>query len=536
MADGTQYPSPFLFSPENLQSWLYSRLCFYLHHIYSLLEAKFLLMRNVKKNVVYSAIGYMLPLLAALVTIPIMVKHLGSDLYGLYAICISLVGFMTLVDLGVGQTVVKYVAEYEATEQRYAVKPLLDIAFLIYVVIGFLAASLLFGFSGKLGTFFFENNEQQLLAKSVLQLTAIALFFSYVNQFFVNVCRAYHRFDIPSIMQNVGNLGGIVLASVLLLMGYSIKAIMLGYIVIYSTAFVYGYYASSKVIPAEIRLGFAFDRDVFQVILDFSLYAFISNFLHSLTSRGDKLFIGGIIGAEAVTFYQIPYTIAQMANGIVHTLVQIVFPRFSELVALEEEEKLAALYKTVTQAMMLISGFLAVLLITVGDDFLNLWLSEAFAAKAAITLQIIAVYSFFQANIVVSYWLVQSTGNTKLIAWISLLGATIYFMSVYFLGKTFGYNGAAAALFGLLVPVPIWFIWLQRHLAYRFGEYLWWLSVTILGVLSLIYALNTMNDYLDNPLLAILADGVIAAGLLLGGLWLLFKPSQLTWFVKRHSA
>ena len=493
-------------------------------------------MKNVKKNVVYSAIGYILPLLAALVTIPIMVGHLGNDLYGLYAICISLVGFMTLVDLGVGQTVVKYVAEYEATEQRHAVKPLLDIAFLIYVVIGFFAAGLLFGFSGKLGSFFFDSSEQQLLAKSVLQLTAVALFFSYVNQFFVNVCRAYHRFDIPSIMQNVGNLGGIVLASVLLLMGYSIKAVMLGYIIIYSAVFIYGYFSWRRIVPNEITLGIAFDNVVFKQILNFSSYTFLGNFTNSLTSRGDKLFIGSIIGAEAVTFYQIPYTIAQMANGIVHTLVQIVFPRFSELVALEEEEKLAALYKTVTQAMMLISGFLVVLLITVGDDFLSLWLSAAFATKAALTLQIIAIYSFLQANIVTSYWLVQSTGNARLIALISVVGAIIYFASVYYFGKVFGDHGAAAALFGLLVPVPIWFVWLQRHLAYRFSEYLLWLGMTIITVLSMIYALNRLNDYLANPLLAILVDGVIASAFLLGGFGLLFQLGRLNGFIERHSA
>ena len=44
-------------------------------------------MKNVQKNVNFSGVGYILPLIAALATIPIMVKYLGIDLYGLYAIC-----------------------------------------------------------------------------------------------------------------------------------------------------------------------------------------------------------------------------------------------------------------------------------------------------------------------------------------------------------------------------------------------------------------------------------------------------------------
>ena len=176
-------------------------------------------MKNVKKNVIFSGVGYILPLSAALVTIPLMVKYLGTDLYGLYAICISLVGFMTLVDLGVGQTVVKYVAEYEATNRQDEVKPVLDIALLIYLVIGLCTAGLLYMFSAELGRTFYDSadDNKRVLAQSVLHLTAIALLFSYVNQFFLNVCKAYHRFDMPALIQNVGNLGGIVVSSIILI-------------------------------------------------------------------------------------------------------------------------------------------------------------------------------------------------------------------------------------------------------------------------------------------------------------------------------
>jgi O-antigen/teichoic acid export membrane protein len=95
---------------------------------------------STRKNVVFSAFGYALPLLAALATIPIMVSKLGTDLYGLYVICTSLIGFMTLVDLGIGQTVIKYVAEYEATDKKVKVQPVLGVALLTYLIIGAVSA------------------------------------------------------------------------------------------------------------------------------------------------------------------------------------------------------------------------------------------------------------------------------------------------------------------------------------------------------------------------------------------------------------
>ena len=471
-------------------------------------------MKNVHKNVIFSGVGYLLPLVAALATIPIMVKYLGTDLYGLYAICISMVGFMTLVDLGVGQTIVKYVAEYEITDKRDEIKPLLDISFLIYVAIGLLASGLLYVFSAELGRLFYNVPERQGLAQSVLHLTAIALFFSYTNQFFINVCKAYHRFDIPSIIQNVGNLGGIILSTVLLLLGYSIQEIMFGYIIIYAAGFVFGYVSCLRILPTEIKLGFSFDKTVFEKILGFSFYTFISNLMASLTTRADKLVIGGVIGTEAVTFYQIPYTIAQMANGIIHTLVQIVFPRFSELVGLNDHDRLLSLYKKVTLIMLFISTLIEVALMSAGGEFLKIWISPEFAAKATLTLQIISIYFFLNSNIVTSYWLIQSKGNAKLIALISIFGATIYFIGLHYLGKHFGYNGAAAALFIILMPVPIWFFWVQRHVGHPVIEYLMWVASAALigGVFS--YLLLQLNSWINNSLLAILVDGAIITSLL----------------------
>ena len=144
-------------------------------------------LKNARKNVIFSGVGYALPLVAALATIPVMVISLGTDLYGLYIICTSLIGFMTLVDLGIGQTVIKYVAEYEATDKRAKVQPVLNVALLIYLVIGLLSAVLLFVFSSNVAAALYTDVQKQVLAQQVLQITALPLFFSYMNQFFLDV-------------------------------------------------------------------------------------------------------------------------------------------------------------------------------------------------------------------------------------------------------------------------------------------------------------------------------------------------------------
>lgn len=469
-------------------------------------------MKNIQRNVIFTGIGYVLPLLASLLTIPLMLRHFGTDVYGLYIICISLIGFMNFIDLGVGQAIVKYVAEYEVTGERDKVKPVLDIGLLSYIVLGLLTVGLLYGFAPALSAFIYDNNLQNReMAQAALRITSLALLLSYVNQFFLNVCRAYHRFDIPALIHNSANIGGIVLASILLVMGYSLREVLWGYVLVQSIALICGFWFSRQVLPEGLRFGLSFDAGIFAAMISFSVYTFIGNSVIALTSRADKLLIGGVIGTEAVTYYQIPFTIAQMLNGIVNTLVHIMFPRFSELASLGSGQELLRLYKNATHVVFFISAFIAVMLVTTGESFLSLWISPEFAAKTVITLQLIAVFSFFNSNLVVAYWAAQGAGEAKLTALVIVLSAVAYGFGIFYLGERYSYNGVAVALYLGLLPFPLLFMWVSRHIGHRIHQYLLGLLLTfVLGTLA-VYLLAYMNSHITSRLMHIFANGAVAA-------------------------
>ncbi|MEB4591167.1 oligosaccharide flippase family protein [Candidatus Thiothrix sp. Deng01] len=478
-------------------------------------------MKNVQRNVVFSVVGYALPLLAALATIPFMVSKLGTEFYGLYVICVSLIGFMTLVDLGVGQSIIKYVAAYEATGQQAKVAPVLNVSLLVYVALGAVSVVLLYALAPMLAAHLYGDPYKQMLAQKVLRITTLPLFFSYLNQFYLNVCKAYHRFDVPAVIHNLGNLGGIAVATALLLADFSLVGVMWGYVAVQALALASGYIASHKVLPAGIHPYPVFDRVIFDEIVSFSFYTFMGNFFSSLTTRADKLLIGLVIGTEAVTYYQIPFTIAQMANGIIHTLAQIAFPRFSEMSSLNDKEGLLALYRKVSEAMFLISMVLAVMMITVGGDFLGLWISPEFAAKAGPTLQIIAAYFFLHSNTVAGYWVLQGSGQAKLTALIGMVGMTAYFIGIYYLGGKYSYNGVAFALFLLLSAVPLQYMWINRYIGHSCINYL--AQVLMFGLLGygLVCGLELFNQQLNNSLLEIIADAVLMLLMLAFGLWII---------------
>lgn len=481
-------------------------------------------MKNIHRNIAFSGLGYILPLIASLATIPLMIKYMGHDVYGLYIICISLIGFMTFVDLGVGQAIVKYVSQYEATGENAKIKPILDIALMMYVVLGITIAGLVTLFSLPLGKLIYNHDAiKATMAAKALSITALAFLLSYINQFFLNIFKAYHRFDIPAVIQNSANIAGVVSATVLLLLGYDLLVILWGYVAIQVVALTAGYLLGKQVLPQGVTLGLSFDQHIFAEMLGFSVYTFVSNFLGGVVSRLDKFIIGAILGTEAVTYYQIPYTIVQMANGLIQVLSQITFPRFSELSSLNDVAGRLALYKRSMLLVFVVSMVLAVGLISSGGAFLALWLSAEFAAKSTLTLQIIALYFFFQSNTVVAYWALQGSGNAKVTAISSFLGTVAYVVGIYFLTQYFGYNGAALSLFLLLTPMPYFYLWVQRNVGHKFSEYLLLTGLFIVLGAALVFVLSLIHGYIASPLFIILMDGVILAGLMAAALLYFFK-------------
>lgn len=218
-----------------------------------------------------------------------------------------------------------------------------------------------------------------------------------------------------------------------------------------------GYVASRHVLPDNIRPVPVFNRQIFDEIVSFSTYTFVGNFIGSLVSRADKLLIGILVGTEAVTFYQIPFTIAQMANGIVHTLAHIAFPRFSEMFSQGNQEGLLNLYRTANDIVFLVSMMIAVMLVTVGAAF------ALFLLMLTVPLQYV--------------WIARHVGHgcleylTQVLAF--LLGgySIVYFLEN--LNTWIGHSLLEILLNGLLVTVTlvvaVWGVLRERKVVGRVG-------------------------------------------------------------------
>src|SRR5260370_24889136 len=98
--------------------------------------------RLIAKNSIFNLIGQVLPMLAGLLTIPYIIRGLGTAEYGILSIAFMLLGYFSIFDLGLSRATVKFVAENLSPEKIHRVPELVWTSLSLLVALGCLGGTL----------------------------------------------------------------------------------------------------------------------------------------------------------------------------------------------------------------------------------------------------------------------------------------------------------------------------------------------------------------------------------------------------------
>ena len=92
------------------------------------------------KNGIYSALSWVFPIIFAFVATPVVVRGLGDELYGLYAVILGFISYS--FTFGIGKTAAKYVSEYKATGEFAKISETVSAALWLSLGIGIIGAAI----------------------------------------------------------------------------------------------------------------------------------------------------------------------------------------------------------------------------------------------------------------------------------------------------------------------------------------------------------------------------------------------------------
>jgi O-antigen/teichoic acid export membrane protein len=446
------------------------------------------------KNAVYNAVGFIFPVAVNLITTPYIVHKLNTDIYGIYVLAISLMGMLSFLDLGFGQGIIKFVSHYEAKNDFKKINEVVNTSLLINIAMGLLGGLIIFLLSDFLSKKVFKLKPEQIeLAINSFKIVSVGFVLNLISSTFSNIPKALLRYDISVKVQNIVWFLSVISSVIVLYLGYGLVEMLIFYVIFQSLGLISYFWFSKKLIH-NLKLSLKFNKDVFKEIFGFSIFTAINSITGNIVFRLDKMIIAYFLGPSAVTYYQIPFTISQMANGFTSSILQHLFPAVSFLNSAGEKDKLKQVYIKSTKIVIAFSLIIFSGLVLFGKPFLKIWIGEEISEIAYPLLVIISLVYFFISISNVGFYYYNGLGFSKINMISSFVGAIAYVVSAIILIPAFNIKGAALSFVFILLPYPVYIYILNRVLGFSQAEYLKMLAKSV-ALLVLILALNFVSYF-----------------------------------------
>ena len=399
--------------------------------------------RLLARNTAYNLIGQISPFLVALISVPILIKGIGTERFGVLSMAWMVMGYFNLFDLGVGRATTKFVAEFIELGKRKELGPLVLTSLLILLGFGVIGG----GIAAALSPWLVHR---VLNITPGLQAEALPSFFLMALSVPVVILAAGAR-GILEADQRFGLINAIRIPSTsttflapLVVMFFSgtlvhmIATLVICGIVSLTLYLIFGF----RVLEIPWR-GTTLSRPYFRRLLSFGGWITISNLVAPLMGNMDRFFIGSILTLTSVTYYVTPFDAATKLFIIPIGLVGVLFPAFSAYSA-SGSDRLPKLHDTAIRYILLFMSPVVVVMIALAHPLLKLWLGPDLAQHCTVILQILGAGILFSSVGRVPQNAIQAVGRPDLTAKLFLIELPLYIPALLLATRAYGIVGAAA--------------------------------------------------------------------------------------------
>jgi O-antigen/teichoic acid export membrane protein len=397
------------------------------------------------RNTIYNLVGLGIPLLIAVVTIPVIIKYIGKERFGILSLAWAVFGYLSVFDIGLGQAATRYVAESLGKGERHKVPKYLWTSILFQSFMGMVGALALI-IATPLLVKRILNIPQALQgeAQTVFILVAISLPVALVSGSFRGALEAGQRFDLVNAVKIPSGAASNLLPLIGALAGFSLPGIVL--LILFSRVLTLMAWAilNYKIYP-EIRGRISLHSDTVRPLLKFGSWITISSFINPILTYLDRFMIGALLTVTAVSYYAAPYEMTVRLGILPGSLLMLLFPAFSALHGMQDEDRIRTLFGRSTKYMLIIIGPIIIIIIIFARFILNLWLGKDFAQNSFLVLQILAAGDILNTLANVPMGFLLGKGRSDIPARFHMIEVIFYVPLLWFLIKKLGIQGAALA-------------------------------------------------------------------------------------------
>lgn len=401
---------------------------------------------SLKKNVVANFIGQGWTALMGLAFIPLYIQYLGVEAYGLIGFYAVMQAWLTLLDMGITQSLSREMARFTAgAHTSESIHDLLCSIELISLVLAVLMCLLVWLLSGYIAMHWL--NAQKLSTgevTSAVTLMGFVIALRFIEGIYKGALLGLQKqvaVNLVNIAIATMRYGGVV--AVLAWFASSIKVFFVWQAfssiisVLLFVCLVYKTLPKPNMIPK-------FSTRAIKEVWRFASGMLGITFLALLLTQVDKVILSKLITLESYGYYTLAATVAGCLALISVPATQAIYPKMVEYVAQKKSQELTDLYHQGAQLISVLIAPVAMMLVFFGKDIIYMWSGDInLATKTAPILLPLALGSFLNCLVWMPYQLQLAHGWTSFAVTVNTIAVLILVPAIFLVTPSYGAVGAA---------------------------------------------------------------------------------------------
>ena len=446
-----------------------------------------MLSNQLKSGAILSYVLIGLSNLVGILYTPYLLRSLGQSEYGLYSLVASVIAYLTILDFGFGNAIVRYTSKFRAEGETAKQYSMFGMFIIIYTIIGLIAFSLGLLLYSNIDYFFGVSliNEELGKAKIMIIIMIINLAFTFPLSIFGSIIIAYENFIFQKVIQILRILLNTIVMIVLLYYGY--KAITLVLVLTFFnllTLLINVWFCFYKI---RIKIFFKnFEWMFLKEIGIYSFYIFLTIIMDRIYWSSGQFILGVYIGTAAVAVFAIAIQLQAMYMSLSTAISGVFLPRVTAMVTKKSSDtSISNLFIKIGRLQFIVMAFILSGFILFGKQFISLWAGEGYE-----DVYIISLLFFIPLTVP----LIQNLGITILearnqIKFRSILYAIIATTSLCFqipLAKYYGPIGCAIGIAFSLILGQIIIMNIYYHKRQKINIIMFWKEIGKMSILPIL--------------------------------------------------
>jgi len=429
---------------------------------------------SLRRNVIANYLGQAWVALMGLAFVPVYIRYLGIEAYGLMGLFALLLAWMTLLDAGMTPTLGREMARFTAGHQSpQSIRDLLRTLECLFCGMAALVGTAVWLGSGWLARDWLKADKLPIdVVQAAIGIMALVVGLRFVEGVYRSALFGLQR----QVWYNGANaalatLRGVGAVAVLAALSPTIEAFLIWQGAVSLLSVLCLRWGVQRSLPHGPRPA-AFSLASLRPVWRFAGGMTGITLLALLLTQVDKLLLSRLLSLRDFGYYSVAAMVAGALYLVITPITTALFPKMVELVAADDKAGLASVYHHGAQLVTVLTAPVAVLLAFHGEGVLYAWSGSVDLARAAgPILSALAVGTFLNGLVYVPYQLQLAHGWTGLTLKINVLAVALLVPTIFWVVPRHGAIGAAwvwialnggyivlnvGLMFGRLLPAEKW--------------------------------------------------------------------------------